>query len=162
MTAWSAIIIHNFETTDGPIPKNSRKWHFSVPADPIALPALFWMSFSPRRKYLAVGLVILFRLFELPSSMWRGGWEEHEQVERGGGRDCQDDWWREELHAREQEQACSCCLCVCAWYHTLSRKNSFFLRTYCRRHQTGWSEHLLINSHIALFSSNCLFYCSFG
>ncbi len=149
MTAWSAIIIHNYETTDGPVPKNSRKWRSSVPASPIALPALCWMFFPPRRKSLSIGFVILFRLFELPLSMWRGGWEEQEQVERGGGWDCQDDWWKEELHAREQEQACSCCLCVCAWYHTLSRKR-------------GWLNALQMSSYnlsfqtVSLFSYVCI------
>ena len=126
MTAWSAIIIHNFETTEGPVPKNSRKWPSSVLASLIALPALLWMSFPPRRKSLAMGLVILFWFFELLSSMWRGGWEEHEQVKRGGGRDCQDDQRREESHAGEREQACSCCLCTGAWYHTLSREKTAF------------------------------------
>ncbi len=63
MRSWSAIIIQNFETADGPVPKSSRKWHSSVLADLIALPALFWMSFPPRKKSLAIGLVILFCLY---------------------------------------------------------------------------------------------------
>ncbi len=115
MTLWSAIIIQNFEMTDGPILKNSQKWHSSVPADSIALPTLFWMSFPPRRKSLAIGLVILFHLFELPLSMWRGGWEKIKQVERGRGRGCHDHQWREELHARESELALAACARVCAY-----------------------------------------------
>ncbi len=91
MTLCSAIKIHNFATTNGPIPKNSQKWQSSVPADQIGQPALFWMSFPSRRKSLAISLDILF-CFVLPLSMCRvGGWRSKSEWREEGVGD-QDDF----------------------------------------------------------------------
>jgi hypothetical protein len=60
----------------------------------------------------------------------------------------------------------ACCAC---WQNVsfISYYSCFFLRNcirtmHTRKHLTGWSEHPLINSHIALFLSNCIFQCSVG
>ncbi len=84
MMLYSTVKIHNFATTNGPVPKKSRKWRSSVPADPIGQPALFWMSFPSRRKSLAISLDILFH-FVLPSSMCRvGGWRSKSEWREEG------------------------------------------------------------------------------
>jgi len=85
MRSWFAINNHNFATTNGLAPKNSRKWRSSVPADPIGRPALFWMSFPPRRKSLAVGSDILFRFVWLSSMCRVGGWRSKSECWREEG-----------------------------------------------------------------------------
>ena len=98
MMSCYAIKIHNFATTNGPVPKKSQKWQSSVPADPIGQPALFWMSFPSRRKSLAIILDILF-CFVSPSSMCRvGGWRSKSKWREEGVGD-QDDFvvWQREI-----------------------------------------------------------------
>ena len=84
MMSWFAIKIHNFATTNGPAPKNSRKWRSSVPADPIGRPALFWMSFPPRRKSPTVGSDILFRFVSLSSMSRVGAWKSKSELREEG------------------------------------------------------------------------------
>ncbi len=75
MTLWSAIKIHTFATTNGPIPKNSRKWRSSFPGDPIGQPALFWMSSPTRRKsghWVSHPLLFCFALINVKGrDRWR-------------------------------------------------------------------------------------------
>ena len=93
MTSCSTIKTHNFTTTNGPVPKKSRKWQSSVPADPTGQPALLWMSCPTRIKSVAIGLDNLFH-FVLPLSICRvGGWRS-----KSKWRGDQDDFvvqWRE-------------------------------------------------------------------
>jgi len=84
MTLWSAMEIHKFATTNRPTPKYSRKWQSSVPTDPIGQPALFWMSFPPKRKSLAVGSDILFYLVLLSSMCRVGGWRSKSEWREEG------------------------------------------------------------------------------
>jgi len=68
----------------GPPQKHSRKWRSSVPAAPIGWPALFLMSFSPRRKSPTVGSDILFH-FVLLSVMCRvGAWRSKSEWREEG------------------------------------------------------------------------------